>query len=95
MSMLCVFLTKESHKIHSIKQSIKICILLNTNRHLISQPKSHSNTTGFRCPEQKVLIEYHKIYLYSIKVLIEYQKTFLFLKSLLKSHEIPIQYTPP
>jgi hypothetical protein len=96
MSMLYVFLVKKSHKIHSIKESIKICILLNINRHFISQSKSHFNTTGFRCIEQKiliVLIEYRKIYLYSIKILIEYHKTFLFLKSLLKSHEIPIQYT--
>jgi len=78
MKMLCVFLSKKSHKIHCIKESIKICILLNTNRHFISRPKSHLNTTGFRCPEQKVLIEYLKIYLYSINVLIEYHKTFLF-----------------
>jgi len=82
MSMLCVILAKKFYKIHSIKESIEICILLNINKHFISLPKSHLNTTIFRCLEPKVLIvliEYHKIYLYSIKVLIEYQKTFYFI----------------
>jgi len=36
MSMLCVFLTKKSCKIHSIRESINIHILLNTKRHFIS-----------------------------------------------------------
>jgi len=85
-----MLLTKKSHKIHFIKESIEIYVFLNTNGHFISNEKSQLNTNGFRCIVKRiliVLIEYHKIYLYFRKVLIEY---FLWLKSLLKSFEILI-----
>jgi hypothetical protein len=80
MSISCVFLTKKSLKIHSMKESIKINRLLNTNKHFKSVEKSQFNTNRFCYPEKKisiVLIEYHKIYLTFIKIFIKYHKTFL------------------
>ena len=97
MEVVFILLTKKSHKIHSIQESIKIDRLLNSKRQLTSHEKSQLNTNRIGCPEKKlliVLIEYHKIFLYFIKVLIEYHHTFSLLKSLLKSLEITIQYTP-
>jgi hypothetical protein len=95
--LLCVFLTKKSHKIHSMKESVEICKFLNTKRHFRSLEKSQLNTNGFWCLEKKifiVFIEYLEIFLNFIKVLIEYHKIVLSLKSLLKSFEILHQYTP-
>jgi hypothetical protein len=86
MSISCVFLTKKSLKIHSMKESIKINRLLNTNKHFKSVEKSQFNTNRFYYPEKKnsiVLIEYHKIYLTFIKIFIEYipQDFFIIKKS--------------
>ena len=73
--LVFIFLTKKSHKIHSIQESIKIYRLLNTSRQFISHEKSQLNTNGFCCHKKKVmivLIEYNKICLHFIKVMIEY-----------------------
>ena len=75
MAVVFIPLTKKSHKIHYIQESIKIYRLLNTKRQFTSHEKSQLDTNGIGCPEKKVmivLIEYHKIVLYFIKVLIEY-----------------------
>jgi hypothetical protein len=72
-------LTKKSHKILLVVESIEICIILNIKGHFVSHMKSQLNTNGFRCLKKKiliVLIEYHKIYLDFIKILIQYHKTF-------------------
>jgi len=49
MRVVFIFLTKKSHKIHSIQESVKIYRLLNTNRQFISHEKSQLNTNGFCC----------------------------------------------
>ena len=66
MGVVFILLTRKSHKIHSIQESIKIYRLLNTKKQFTSHEKSQLDTNGIVCPRKKevliVLIEYHKIF---------------------------------
>jgi hypothetical protein len=66
-----------SLKIHSTNKSIKISILLNTNKHFQNSEKFQSNTNKFCCLKKIIiLIEYHKIYFTFIKVFIKEHKIY-------------------
>jgi hypothetical protein len=54
--LVCVFLSKKSHKIFFMEESIEFSVILNTKRHFISHnKKSQSNTNRFRCPKKNNL----------------------------------------
>lgn len=62
MSIVFIFLTKKSHKIHSTKESIKTYIIFNTKKQLISYEKSQLITDRFRCPKKIIFIVMRELY---------------------------------